>query len=377
MIATVYTVKERHQRANARLAAMSNFRLTQRGEHPANKILANPHITLYSLDFEQKMAMFVETPAEIDLSQASFLFQTQYDEAVRVWTVSFETLLQLAQSVELDGSRLISIYSVGRCGSTLASQLFAQVSGVVNLSEPAVLSQLVVARNTAIAPDDELIALLRASVCLLCKTPAETAWVLKGQSFVVELGDWLHELFPQAKNLFLYRHAESWLRSGLRAFGQPAAASEQEAWQMDRERRERMGPLVPLIAHYDPNEPLPHAGMLMLMWLRAMERYVALDEAGMEMLAIRYADWRSSPEKTAVSMLTYCHCLPEDLTAVYQTLNKDSQADTYLSRETLGQRQRVLSEEELAELNKHLQNHPFINDADFVVPNTLGNTDVS
>lgn len=372
MVATRFEVKGRLQHAHVRLAGMSNFHLEERGEFPATEILANPHITLYSLDFEQKVAIFVETPADVDLSQASFFFKAQYDEAVRVWTISFETLLQLAQSVDLDASRLISIYSVGRCGSTLASQIFAQVPGVVNISEPAVLSHLVIARNMAIAPDDELMALLRASICLLCKTPAETAWVLKGQSFVIELGDWLHELLPQTKNIFLYRHAESWLRSGLRAFGQPAALSEEEEWQMDRQRRDKLGPLVPLIAHYDPNQPLPHAGALSLMWLRVMELYVEYWQAGMEMLAIRYEDWRSAPEKTAVAMLNYCHCKPDDMTAVYETLNKDSQADTHLSRDTLGQRQRVLTDDELAELNKHLQNHAFIHEADFVVPHTIG-----
>lgn len=376
MIATTFEVLETLQEAHVRRVGLGDFRLGEQRRTPASEILVNPHVTLYGLDFENKQAVFVETPSDVDLAQASFFFRTQHEKAVRVWTISFETLRQLAQSVALDDSRLIHIYSVGRCGSTLASQIFAQIHGVINISEPAVLSQLVVARNTKIAHDDELIALLDASLRLLCKTSAETAWVIKGQSFVIELGDWLHKLFPQTKNLFLYRHAESWLRSGLRAFGRGGESTEtdEERWRMDRLRRDILGPLVPSIADYPPDRFLPHAGSLSLMWLRAMERYVGCCEMGVEMLAIRYASWRSAPRQTAKAMLDYCQCRPVDMSAVYATLERDSQADTHLSMERLGQRKRVLADDDLAELNKHLQHHAFIHDEDFEVPNTL-NTD--
>ncbi|MBE2224652.1 MAG: hypothetical protein IAF02_24140 [Anaerolineae bacterium] len=371
MIATVFEVIERNEHAHVRLASLNNFRLREQGQLPASDILENPYITLYSLDFEHKQAVFVEMPTDVDLSQAPFVVTAQHEHAKRVWTISFEALLMLAQAVDLDDSRLVSIYSVGRCGSTLASQIFAQIPGVINISEPAVLSQLVVARNIETDPDDDLILLLEASIRLLCKTPAETVWVIKGQSFVIELADWLHKLYPQTRNLFLYRHAETWLRSGLRAFGQGTAETDEESWQGDKKRREILGPLVPSIAQYDPNQPLPHAGSLSLMWLRAMERYVDHCHAGIEMLAIRYESWRSSPRQTAVAMLDYCHCRPADMTAVYEALNRDSQAASHLSRDTLGQRQRVLTDDELAELHKHLQAHGFIHEADFEVPNTI------
>ena len=143
MIATVFAVIERNEHAQVRLAGLNNFQLREQEQLPASNILQNPHITLYSLDFERKQAVFVETPADVDLSQAPFVVTAQSEKAKRVWTTSFETMLQLAQSVDLDDSRLVSIYSVGRCGSTLASQIFAQVPGVINISEPAVLSQLV------------------------------------------------------------------------------------------------------------------------------------------------------------------------------------------------------------------------------------------
>jgi hypothetical protein len=371
LIASTFEIVDRPQDAPFRGADLRNFHLGETGQVLAGKILENPHITLYSLDFENRQAVFVETPADVNLSHAPFYSITQYEKAKRLWTIPFETMYQLAESVPVDDNRLVVIYSVGRCGSTLASQIFAQIPGVINISEPYALMQLVIARNTKAANDDDLVALLKATVCLLCKTAAETAWAIKGRSFDIELGDWLHEMYPQTKNLFLYRHAETWLRSGLRAYSRGPELPEEERRARENERREVLGPLVPSIAQYDPNLLLSHADMLALMWLRAMERYVQYYNMGIEMLAIRYASWRSAPRETAEAMLDYCKCRPTDMTAIYETLKRDSQAGTGLSREALEQRERVMAERELEELHRHLRNHAFIQEADFEVPNTL------
>ena len=371
MIATTFEVVDRPQHPPFRGPDLRNFHLGETGQLPAGKILENPHITLYGLDLDKRQAIFVETPAGANLSHAPFYSVAEFEKAERIWTVSFETMLQLAQSVTIDDRRLVLIYSVGRCGSTLASQVFAQVPGVTSISEPFALVQLVVARNTKAADDDELVALLRATVRLLCKTPAETAWVIKGQSFVIELGDWLHEIYPQTRNLFLYRHAETWLQSGLRAYSNVFEGTEEERRARENERRAVLGPLVPSIAQYDAELLLSHAEMLALMWLRAMERYVQFCNMGMEMLAIRYASWRSAPRETAEAMLEYCRCRPADMTAIYQTLNRDSQAGTRLSREALDQRARAMTERDLEDLHRHLQRHAFIHEPDFEVPNTL------
>lgn len=377
MMATTFDIVDRPSDRRFRRADIRNFRLREIGQVPAETIVENPHITLYSLDFEHRQAVFVETPADVNLSQAPFYFTTQYKHATRILTIPFDTMVQLAQSVTVDENRLIFIHSVGRCGSTLASQIFAQIPGVINMSEPDALTLLVVARNAEVARnaqahnDDDLIALLKATINLLCKTAAETAWVIKGRSFVIELGDWLHTLYPQARNLFLYRHAETWLQSGLRAYDRGAEGTDEERKARNNQRRESLGALVPLIARYDPQKPLSHAGLLALMWLRAMERYVHYCRMGIDMLAIRYASWQSAPRRTAEAMLDYCGCKPTDMAAIYETLNKDSQAGTRLSRDALEQHKSVITERDVEELHWHLQQHAFIHDADFEVPNTL------
>ena len=46
-------------------------------------IVQNPNITLYCIDPQNQRAIFVETPSDIDLSQAPFYYLAQYEHAQR------------------------------------------------------------------------------------------------------------------------------------------------------------------------------------------------------------------------------------------------------------------------------------------------------
>ena len=107
-----------------------DFELRESGQINAAEILSNDNITLYALDFEKRLAVFVDSASPAVLSQAPFYYQAQYEDTRRVITMDFAALIQLAQSVKVDDTKLILIHSVGRAGSTLASQIFAQVDGV-------------------------------------------------------------------------------------------------------------------------------------------------------------------------------------------------------------------------------------------------------
>jgi hypothetical protein len=87
MIATTFKVVDRPRQPPSRRADIRDFLLRETGQVPAGKILENPHITLYSLDFENRRAVFVETSADVNLSQAPFYFITQFEKAERVLTI--------------------------------------------------------------------------------------------------------------------------------------------------------------------------------------------------------------------------------------------------------------------------------------------------
>jgi hypothetical protein len=78
--------------------------------------------------------------------------------------------------------------------------------------------------------------------------------VIKGRSFIIELADWLHELYPQSRNLFLYRDGESWLRSAMRAYDDGVERTAEEIWESDNQMRVDWAPLIPVLARYDPAE---------------------------------------------------------------------------------------------------------------------------
>jgi hypothetical protein len=353
------------------LVDIKDFELRENGQIDATEILSKAHITLYAFDFEHGQAVFVETSPTADLSHAPFYYQAQYENAVRVITLSFETMIGLAQSVTVDDSKLIFIHSPGRSGSTLASQIFAQVPGVINMSEPDVLTQLVVARFMQADQKDMVKMLLDASIRLLCKTPAQTAWVIKGRSWVIELGDWLHELYPHAKNLYLYREAESWIKSNLGAFMDEIERTPEEHRQFEIETRGWMKLLTPSIARYDADQHLSLTGLTSLMWLDSMGRYTELHQAGIDMLAIPYANWKLDPRRTALSMLDYCNCYPNDMTPIEETLAKDSQAGSAISQDSVKKKTTPSQFFDPAEMNRHLQSHPYIHTADYEAPNTL------
>ncbi len=371
MRATSFEITGRKQNDPISFADINDFELGENGKIDADEILNNHYITLYSLDFSNGQAVFVETPPDINLTRAPFYYQAQRQHAIRILTVPFETMIQLAQCVTVDDKKLIHIYSMGRSGSTLASQVLAQVDGVINMSEPDVLTQLVAARSLQPGKEMDLKVLLDASIRLLCKTPAQAAWVIKGRSWMIELGDWLHELYPNTKNLFLYRETKSWSRSNLGAFVEDVEWTPEQRVEVENEGRGWMKLFFPLIARYDPEVHLSLTGLCTLMWLSLMERYMELDQAGIKMLAIQYPRWQQSPRQTALSMLDYCGCCPNDLTAIEETLKKDSQAGTSIAQETVKKKTIVANLFDTEEMNRFLQAHAYINSPDFEVPNTL------
>ena len=371
MNATSFEIIKRQRTNPVNFVDIKDFELRENGQIDAVEILTNERINLYALDFKGGQAVFVETSSPDELSQAPFYYQAQYENAVRVVTLPFETMIQLAQSVTVDDSKLVFIHSTGRSGSTLASQLFAKIPGVINMSEPDTLTLLVIARFMRPEQKDMLKMLLDASIRMLCKTPAQNAWVIKGRSWVIELGDWLYALYPHARNLYLYREAESWVKSFLTAFMDEIERTPEEHRQLEIETRGWMKLLTPSIARYDPGQHLSGTGLLTLMWLDNMERYTELHQAGIDMLAIPYSNWKLDPRRTALSMLEYCGCHPDDMAVIETTLTKDSQAGSAISQDSVKKKANPSQFFDPAEMNHHLQNHPYIHTMDHEVPNTL------
>jgi hypothetical protein len=372
-MATEFDILERVKVDALGQAAAADFVLHEKGMVDAAEIVRNPHISLYALDMQERQGVFVETDPAVDLCLEPFYFMAQYEHASRVLTVPFEQMIALGREIPINPEQLVFIQSTGRAGSTLAGQIFAQLDGVANISEPDALSDLVAALLSGEQDPAEFVALTDATLRLLCKVDAPAGHVVKGRSFAIELGELFADLYPRAKSVFLYRNADTFLVSSLRAFDDGVQRSEEESLQILAGIRAWLKRLSPQIAQVPDEEPMSAVGIIIRQWLSVMDRYLKLHDHGVEMLAIAYDSWLQAPRETAAAMLDYCNMLPDELTAVYTALEQDSQAGTVLSRNTVGGRHYWLDSADKGEVDQILARHPIIQSAGFIVPNTLGN----
>jgi hypothetical protein len=369
MTAHVLEITARKRQDPTGIANTTDFEFREGVDIDPQTVISNPLVSLYCLDHPNQRTLFVETTPGVALTQAPFYYQAQYENAVRLISVPYETLHSLASQISIESDRLIFIYSVGRSGSTLLGAALNAIEETINYSEPDVFTQLVVMRQLQGVNEAEISKLVQSCTRLFLKgteqTPNPRQWVIKFRSFVIELADLLDLHFPEAKTLFLYRNAEDYMTSSMRAFGgaldTPEFRGIVQSW---------LSSLVPAIArHVGEGRPLmSYSSLSAWLWLRTIERFMQLQEKGMPGMAIRYEDLKSNPKETIQRVLEYCGLTTQNMEPVYQAFERDSQAGSTLSRENLRQTKVELTDGHRSDLEQALQAHPFIKSADFVIP---------
>jgi hypothetical protein len=349
MQAAVFEIQSKRKAGELSIASLDDFSLLAHGTVDARLVLERPQITLYCLDDKHRRAVFVETPPEVDLTRHAFYYRAQYDYAQRVLAVSYDSLNQLAAKVDSRNLRPILIYSVGRCGSTLLSRALGCLDEVRSLSEPDVYAQIADMRPKDGSRDGELIQLIRSCTSLLGRTNSGQAGTLaiKFRSFSIAIGDLFHTAFPLAKTLFLYRNAETWASSTARAMsildGSATAAN--------------LG-ISPLM-------------MLTIMWVSVMDRYLDLYAQGVPMLAVRYETLTSFPEPALRTIFEYCDLPLNQVSAAQRAFAEDSQEGSALSRDRVQASRFVLTADHRLQIKQVLREHSRIQNAEFIVPNTV------
>lgn len=367
-------IQNKNRTAAHTIANLQDFEYVE-GENIDSKIIIeNPNISLYCLDPQNQRLIFVETPLEIDLSKAPFFYEAQYEYAKRLFAVPFEDINQLVEEIGEPIEKLVLIYSVGRCGSTLLSKVFNQVDTVLSLSEPDIFSQLLGIRNPDGSNDNEVTALLRSCIYLVCKPTLKgksSCCVLKFRSIVIELGDLLYQAFPNAKVVFLYRNAEAVVKSSIRAF--VYLSSMLPTIQQNIEFYSRFIPLLKEYASCIDFTDSKATDLYTTMWLSAMQRYLLLYEQGITSCAIRYEDLVANPQQIVTSIFEHCGLQISEVSNVCKVFEKDSQSGSNLSQENT--RHNDLEQSEILEIrqkvNELLKQHPQIKTPDFIVPGTL------
>lgn len=382
----IFKIKGRTRLIDVQLASLTDFDL-EKGEsiEPA-AILSDPCITLYCLDFKNEKAVFVKTPSHINIGAHPFFYQAQYKNAEYVIVIPYETFHQLANQLP-DPRHLDLIYSVGRCGSTLLSQAFKELPQAFCLSEPDVYAQIVKLRYKPNINRSQLLDLLRSCTRLLFKpNPSHprleaTHMVVKFRSMSIELADLLYELYPKARVLFLYRNAEDTIKSFLSIMGPTGSHN----WGRKGKLRFKLYvallkltmnfktdlfDLMPIIQYY-PRDMISELGPLsvpMALWLTGIKRFFDLKRNNMEILTVRYEDFKINYQTILSKIFSYCGLdvsekLLNDASKIFLS---DSQKETSLAQGVL--QKRDLSSHELNLIKEFLSKDPEVLVGDVVLP---------
>ena len=367
MEAQQLTIESKHRQYHRFLASLKDFSYHEGTLVDPSLVVKNPQISLYCLDDSSQQALFVEIPPGIDLAKVPFVCRTQYEQAQQLITVPYETFNQLADHLP-QVQRPIFIYTTGRSGSTLLHQAFNESQIVLSLSEPDVATQFANLRhNTKGNRDAELRKLANSSIRFLFRnyhTQGVQAHALKFRSHGTQVMDLFQTIFPETKNIFLYRQAIAYVTSSYRIYQKneyPVYPSFQ-VWQSQFEQFWGAD-LSDLVKYVDEEcEAISILKELTLEWIVGMEWYIAQVERGTPALALRYADLIDFQEETLKKIFSYCH-LP--LNRVQQALNaysRDSQAGTPLGRENPQKGNKyTLNETQIDLVTGMLQRHSVLN----------------
>ncbi len=351
-------------------ARIEDFTLSPGESFDADDIANNPNISLYCLNDAQRQAVFVELPAEVDISQAPFAYAAQHEHAQRLFTVPYDTFHQMPDRTP---GHLILVHNIGRCGSTLLHHIFNALDSVVSLSEPDAFASIIPMRQNDKNSDDDLITMLQSTMRITFKSwPGLQTGVVKFRLQGMQLTELMLKAFPQAQHLFMYRSATGWAASINRLVSRMQAPPEFSRAQAVGVAQEFFGLRLPEAeALFSPEkETFTLVELLATEWLYMIEMYMNLRDQGI--VSLRYEDLNQHSRPVIEALFRHCHLPVSGVETALAVMAHDSQEGTVLARESdsSGNRQ-SLSAEQLEQINAVLRRHPVIQTPDFVLTGTL------
>ncbi|MFM7336543.1 MAG: hypothetical protein ACKO1H_19405 [Tabrizicola sp.] len=365
------------QRRPVGWANLDDFDLGSAVPTPASIVIDQPGWTLYGLDHARDLAVFTDLPPGTDLADSPFAYATQHRLARRVLTMPLadvEAVADLAPPVP----RVILIFSIGRCGSTLLSHALNTVPGVWCLSEPDAFSTLILQhyhspRRSGFA-DDQVIRLIRACTRLQFRPPPDrqaTVFAMKFRSQALFQADLIHRALPKADCVFLYRDALGWsnsVYSMMRQYNFPDTLTGPDralAWSIFTAAADP-APLTDVIDLAAPEVPMELA--LAPAWSCNMAEYTRHLSAGVPFLALRYNEFNRDREASIARLLRHCGLPESHAAAALRAFERDSQSGTHLSREETTHR---LSADRLDRLAALMTRLPAFFDPDLILPDAI------
>ena len=178
---------------------------------------------------------------------------------------------------------------------------------------------------------------------------------------------------PEASFVFLYREALSWANSFyrmMRRYQLPAVLTgEERAWVWNimtgAEDLSRVRPYLDLEADEVPLEDALAPG-----WAYNMEEYTRHLHSGVPFLALRYDDLNSARDASLKRLFDHCGLPMDTVGPALAAFERDSQANTILSRDGTSE---ALSQDQLSKLARILARYPDYGDPDMRLADVYSN----
>ena len=374
MTASKLRIHSRHREHMGIIASLDDFEWSAGDTIDAASLLDDPNITLYCLDQANKRAIFTALPADIDLSQAPFMYQAQFDQAEFLVALPYADFLGLAEVIRFDDRALLCLHNIGRCGSTVLARALNEIDGVITLSEPDALTNFVRMHGL---PPREVRDLLRACARWLCR-PAivgdHRRIVIKFRNQATAVMGLYVEALPNALHLFMYRNVIDWLASFHRLHVKRGAQPtryprkqviDQQASYYGCPRAEIERLAHPSIESYRVLEGRA------IGWLFMLEQYLELVESRAAVAALRYEDLQRDRHGLLLSVMKMMGLPDTGLNAALRAFASDAQAGTKLARDGGRGNTLVLPDDQQATVRELLAKQPALNSADVVLPGTV------
>ena len=352
---------------------IKDFTLRHDGEDDPAQLLIHPDLSLYCLDLEHKEAVFVSTPSGIDLENAPFYYQAQFEHAESVFTVSFDTFLDLSARIS-PADTLVLIHNIGRCGSTLLSKAFSQLKSCISYSEPDCFTQIAFWRALNDPRDELWKSLLPACMNFTFRdmgSQRPSTAIIKFRSGCLNLLDLFLDGFPDAKHLFLYRDCSFWVASlvGLMGRDRPLPdLSREKALNNCRYNNGRA--LDQSSFPFDRlGENVSAVERLTLSWLAYIELVARIHPScAAALLPITYEELTANGEACLRRIFDHCDLPQDNLFESLSAFGQDSQAGTTYARvDGNSGNKRQLTEHDRSQMQSVLSLHPFINSSQYTI----------
>ena len=293
------------------------------------------HVTLYYIT--KNDAIFVESAKDKDVSisdSGTFLRQAQFHLAKKLLIMPIHVFLILGEHIGKPKAKLIFLPNVGRCGSTMTTQVFEGCDGVMALSEPDSINALTELKR--MVSNKEFNQLLISCINLICKPVIRkhiNAYVVKPLEPSIVLIPDIVASYPESVCVFIYRHPLATSRSLSRicytapmlqlmmTLGQLSARLTKLTLQM-------MG--VPSEAFEKRLLFRLHIGALL--WASNVRQYLDFRDSGINIVAVRFEDLIEDRYYAFEKMFEFCG-LPYDSKAVDRAMSRDSERGTSIGQE--------------------------------------------